>query len=139
MANFYSQGQVCSNASKVLVHNSIVKEFTDLLVEKVKKMRIGDPFDKSVHVGGLFKCSDYSNYVLILASISADHVQKVLGFIQDAKKDGATILCGGEQVKVQGLENGYYMSPCVLANMNKKSRAYTGYYSYNKLIRFMFR
>lgn len=125
MANFYSQGilihafiancldigQVCSNASKVLVHKSIVKQFTELLVQKVQNMRIGDPFDKSTHVG---------------ASISADHVQKVLGFIQDAVKDGATVLCGGEQVKVNELENGYYLSPCVLSNVNKTSRAYTG-------------
>ncbi|KAI6189923.1 Betaine-aldehyde dehydrogenase family protein [Aphelenchoides bicaudatus] len=105
MANFYSQGQVCSNASKVLVHKSIVGQFTDLFVEKVKNMRIGDPFDKKTHVG---------------ASISKEHVEKVLSFIDDAKKDGATILRGGEQVKVDGLENGYYLSPCVLANVNKK-------------------
>lgn len=73
-------------------------------------MRIGDPFDESVHVG---------------ASISKEHVEKMLGFIHDAVQDGAKILCGGKQVKVNGLEDGYYLSPCVLSNVNKKSRVYT--------------
>lgn len=111
MANFYSQGQVCSNASKILVHNSIVDKFTELFVQKVKQMRIGDPFEKSTHVG---------------ASISIEHVEKVLAFIEDAVKDGAKVLCGGKKVKVEGLENGYYISPCVLSNVDKNSRAYKG-------------
>lgn len=111
MANFYSQGQVCSNASKVLVQDSIVDKFTKLFVQKVEKMRIGDPLDKSTHVG---------------ASISAEHVEKILAFINDAVKDGAKILCGGKKVNVEGLENGFYLSPCVLSNINKNSKAYQG-------------
>jgi acyl-CoA reductase-like NAD-dependent aldehyde dehydrogenase len=88
MANFYSQGQVCSNASKVLVHKSIIKPFTESLVSKVKQMRIGDPYG-DVHVG---------------ASISLGHMQRVKAFIDDAVKDGAKLLCGGERVIVKGLE-----------------------------------
>ncbi|CAD5224849.1 unnamed protein product [Bursaphelenchus okinawaensis] len=109
MANFYSQGQVCSNASKVFVHTSIIEDFTNMLVNKVKAMKVGDPLDKAVHVG---------------ASISSDHVDKVLGFVDDAVKDGARKLCGGEKVKIEGLENGYYMSPCVLSNLQPTMRAY---------------
>lgn len=96
-----------------MVHQSVVEDFTKLLVQKVKQMRIGDPFDESTHVG---------------ASISSEHVQKVLGFIHEAVKDGAKLLCGGEKVNVKGLENGYYLSPCVLSNVNMNSRAYTGYF-----------
>ncbi|KAI6186582.1 Betaine-aldehyde dehydrogenase family protein [Aphelenchoides besseyi] len=109
MANFYSQGQVCSNASKVLVHESLLQPFVELLVKKVKAMKIGDPFDKSVHVG---------------ASISKEHLEKVLGYVNDAVRNGSELLCGGEEVKVNGLENGYFMSPAVLGNVPKTSRAY---------------
>uniref|UniRef100_A0A1I7RSD3 Aldedh domain-containing protein n=1 Tax=Bursaphelenchus xylophilus TaxID=6326 RepID=A0A1I7RSD3_BURXY len=109
MANFYSQGQVCSNASKVFVHSSIIEDFTNLLVNKVKAMKIGDPLDKSVHVG---------------ASISEDHINKVLGYVEDAVKHGAKKLYGGEKVKVPGLEKGFYMSPCILDNVQPSMRAY---------------
>ncbi|KAI6213546.1 Betaine-aldehyde dehydrogenase family protein [Aphelenchoides besseyi] len=109
MANFYSQGQVCSNASKVLVHESLLQPFVELLVKKVKAMKIGDPFDKSVHVG---------------ASISKEHLEKVLGYVKDAVGSGSELLCGGEDVKVDGLENGYFMSPAVLGNVPNTSRAY---------------
>lgn len=77
-------------------------------------MRVGDPLHKSTHVGAL---------------ISAEHVREVLKFIRDAAKGGANILCGGKQVTVQGLENGFYVSPCVLSNIDKDSSAYTGLFN----------
>lgn len=103
-------GQVCSNASKVFVHTSIIDDFTNILVNKVRAMKIGDPLEKSVHVG---------------ASISAGHVDKVIGYVEDAVKHGARNLYGGEKVKVPGLEGGYYMSPCVLSNVNAGCKAFT--------------
>uniref|UniRef100_A0AC35U5A0 Aldedh domain-containing protein n=1 Tax=Rhabditophanes sp. KR3021 TaxID=114890 RepID=A0AC35U5A0_9BILA len=110
MANFYSQGQVCSNASKVLVHTSILEEFTEMVVSKTKKMVIGDPLDEKTHVG---------------ASISAEHLQNVKKFIDDAVTDGARVLCGGEFViPSEKLKNGFYISPCILTDVNPSSRAY---------------
>ncbi|RCN40448.1 aldehyde dehydrogenase family protein [Ancylostoma caninum] len=51
MANFFSQGQVCTNASKVLVHRSLVDEFVDKLREKTSAMRVGDPLEEETKVG----------------------------------------------------------------------------------------
>ncbi|KAK0416224.1 hypothetical protein QR680_012357 [Steinernema hermaphroditum] len=110
MANFYSQGQVCSNASKVLVHASVIDEFTERLAHRTKAMRVGDPHLESTHVG---------------ASISADHVKKVRGFIDTAVKQGAKLVCGGEPVRPEGLQDGYYLSPCVLSNVTKGMDVYS--------------
>lgn len=66
MANFYSQGQVCSNASKVLVHKRILEDFTDKLVKLTRQMKVGDPLSSDTKVG---------------AHISAEHRNKVQGFI----------------------------------------------------------
>lgn len=101
MANFLSQGQVCSNGTRVFVQRSIAKDFIDQVVEQAKKMVIGDPFDEATIVG---------------ATIHEDHALKVLGYIQSAKEEGATV-SGGERVILPGnLAGGYYLSPCVLTN-----------------------
>ncbi|TKR77011.1 hypothetical protein L596_018063 [Steinernema carpocapsae] len=109
MANFYSQGQVCSNASRVLVHRSILEEFTSRLAKRTSAMRVGDPFHDATHVG---------------ASITAEHVKKVSGYIDQAVKQGAKLVCGGEPIRPEGLENGYYLSPCVLSDVTSSMTVY---------------
>ncbi|CCD61886.1 Aldehyde dehydrogenase domain-containing protein [Caenorhabditis elegans] len=109
MANFYSQGQVCSNASKVLVHKSVLKEFTKKLVDHTQKMKIGDPLKEDTQVG---------------SHISAEHRNKVEGYISTAIAEGATKLCGGDRVAVHGLENGFYLSPCILTGITPKMTVY---------------
>uniref|UniRef100_A0A1I7UJT0 Aldedh domain-containing protein n=1 Tax=Caenorhabditis tropicalis TaxID=1561998 RepID=A0A1I7UJT0_9PELO len=109
MANFYSQGQVCSNASKVLVHRSLLEELTTKLVNRTKLMKVGDPLKEETKVG---------------AHISADHRNNVEGYINSAIAEGATKLCGGDRITVEGLENGFYLSPCILTNITPKMKVY---------------
>ncbi|EFP04430.1 CRE-ALH-11 protein [Caenorhabditis remanei] len=110
MANFYSQGQVCSNASKVLVHRSMLKEFTENLVELTKAMKVGDPLQEDTKVG---------------SHISAEHRNKVEGYIScSATAEGATKIFGGDRVTVHGLEGGYYLSPCILTDITPKMTVY---------------
>ncbi|EGT47911.1 CBN-ALH-11 protein [Caenorhabditis brenneri] len=109
MANFYSQGQVCSNASKVLVHRSLLEEFSKKLVSLTKELKVGDPLKEDTKVG---------------AHISADHRDKVEGYINGALAEGATKLCGGDRVTVEGLENGFYLSPCILTDITSKMKVY---------------
>ncbi|VDM61031.1 unnamed protein product [Angiostrongylus costaricensis] len=109
MANFFSQGQVCTNASKVLVHRSMVEEFVASLREKTCAMRVGDPLDETTRVG---------------AHISRKHMETVKKYIDDAVSAGARLVCGGEMVSVAGLENGFYLSPCVLSDIRKDMAVY---------------
>ena len=87
MANFYSQGQVCSNGTRVFVQNSIYEKFLAEFVKQAKQMKIGDPMNEDTTVG---------------ATISKVQAEKVLGFVERAKKDGAKVECGGERVILDG-------------------------------------
>uniref|UniRef100_H3CNB8 Aldehyde dehydrogenase 9 family, member A1b n=1 Tax=Tetraodon nigroviridis TaxID=99883 RepID=H3CNB8_TETNG len=103
MANFLSQGQVCSNGTRVFIHKKILPEFVEEVVRRTCAIQIGDPLLESTRMGAL---------------VSRPHLDKVLSFVDQAKKEGAMVLCGGEPFVPADpkLRGGYYMSPCVLAN-----------------------
>jgi betaine-aldehyde dehydrogenase len=98
LANFYSTGQVCSNATRVFVHASIKADFLERLVKRVSAMRIGDPMDPKTQVGPL---------------ISEQHLQKVLGYIARGRSEGARVLTGGHRVTEGALARGYFVAPTV--------------------------
>ncbi len=98
MANFYTQGEVCSNGTRVFVHKKILDVFIDKLVARVSQMKIGDPLDPETHVGAL---------------ISSAHMEKVLSYVESGKKQGAKLLCGGYRVTKDGLDRGNFVAPAV--------------------------
>jgi betaine-aldehyde dehydrogenase len=97
LANFYSSGQVCSNATRVFVQRSIKGAFLERLVKRVAAMRIGDPMDPLTQVGPL---------------ISEQHMQKVLGLIARGRAEGAKVLVGGARA-AGPLAAGYFVEPTV--------------------------
>lgn len=101
LANFYTQGEVCTNGTRVFVHEDIMPAFQQELKARTEKMIIGDPQDPNTQVGAL---------------ISKDHMQKVLGYIDSAKQAGATLLCGGHQVTENGLDKGAFVAPTVFVD-----------------------
>jgi len=101
LANFYTQGEVCTNGTRVFVHSSIYDEFVDKIKARTQKMIVGDPTDANTQVGAL---------------ISKAHMQKVLGYIEAAKEAGARLVCGGEQVTSNGLDKGNFVRPTVFAD-----------------------
>src|SRR6202034_2822108 len=76
LANFYSAGEVCSNGTRVFVHESVRAAFLDKLATRVAKMKIGDPRDPATQVGAL---------------ISEGHMTKVLSYIAAGKEEGARL------------------------------------------------
>jgi betaine-aldehyde dehydrogenase len=98
LGNFYSSGQVCSNATRVFVHASIKAAFLERLVKRVSAMRIGDPMDPQTHVGPL---------------VSEQHMQKVLGYIARGRAEGARVLVGGQRVTEGALAKGFFVAPTV--------------------------
>uniref|UniRef100_A0A8C4HD24 Aldehyde dehydrogenase 9 family, member A1b n=1 Tax=Dicentrarchus labrax TaxID=13489 RepID=A0A8C4HD24_DICLA len=103
MANFLSQGQVCSNGTRVFVQRDILPEFLEEVVKRTQAIEIGDPLLEHTRMGAL---------------VSRAHLEKVLSFVDQAKKEGATVLCGGEPFVPSDpkLRGGYYMTPCVLGD-----------------------
>lgn len=78
---------MCLCTSRVFVQRGIYDEFVRQFVAQAKAMKIGDPFDEDTTVG---------------ATISKDHAEKVLGFIDRARQDGVKVECGGERVILSG-------------------------------------
>ncbi len=98
LANFYSSGQVCSNATRVFVHASVKASFLDRLVKRVSMMRVGDPMDPATQVGPL---------------VSEQHMHKVLSYIARGRAEGARLLIGGNRVTTGDLSKGYFVAPTV--------------------------
>ena len=98
LANFYSSGQVCSNATRVFVHSSVKAAFLERLIKRVSAMRIGDPMDPATQVGAL---------------ISEQHMHKVLKYIARGRAEGARLLIGGHRVTSGNLGKGYFVAPAV--------------------------
>jgi betaine-aldehyde dehydrogenase len=98
LGNFYSSGQVCSNATRVFVHSKIKAQFLERLVKRTAAMRIGDPMDPATQVGAL---------------VSEQHMQKVLGYIARGRAEGARLLIGGNRVLSGTLAKGYFVAPAI--------------------------
>ncbi len=98
LANFYSSGQVCSNATRVFVHSSVKAGFLERLLKRVAAMRVGDPMDPTTQVGAL---------------ISEQHMNKVLSYIERGRSEGARLLIGGNRLTGGRLKDGYFVAPAV--------------------------
>ncbi|MDX1529877.1 MAG: aldehyde dehydrogenase family protein, partial [Gammaproteobacteria bacterium] len=98
MANFYTQGEICSNGTRVFVEKRFHNQFLDALLARTKKLRIGDPMDPETQVGAL---------------ISRQHMEKVLGYIEAGKAAGAQLLCGGGRPEDPALSKGNFVEPAI--------------------------
>jgi aldehyde dehydrogenase (NAD+) len=98
---FYGKGEVCAAGSRLLVDRSIKSEFIDKLAARVKKMAIGDPMDPKTRFG---------------AVSSKKQLETVLRYIESGKKEGATLVAGGERADI-GTGKGYFVQPTVFADV----------------------
>lgn len=101
MANFYTQGEICSNGTRVFVHSSIHDAFVERLIERTAAMVIGDPMDPNTHMGSL---------------IHKEHMLKVLNYIDIGKDEGARLAYGGNRVTPRGFEQGHFMEPAIFVD-----------------------
>ncbi|WP_206956787.1 betaine-aldehyde dehydrogenase [Trinickia acidisoli] len=106
-ANFFSAGQVCTNGTRVFVHRSVVKPFEALVLERVKRIRIGNPANPETNFGPL---------------VSAAQLDKVLGYIESGKREGARLVIGGTRLVEGGFARGQYVAPTVFADCRDDMR-----------------
>src|SRR5580765_5412162 len=100
-----NQGEVCTCPSRALVHDKLYDRFMEKAVQRVERIRQGDPYEMSTQIG---------------AQASNDQFEKILSYIDIGKKEGAKILTGGTANKLPGeLAGGYYIKPTVFEGHNK--------------------
>lgn len=104
MTSTFNTGQDCTAATRVYVEQGRLNEVRDAIVEAVRGVKVGLPFDDGVQMGPL---------------ISGVQRERVLGFIERAKSGGAKILTGGGALS--GIGAGYYVEPTVIAEADQKS------------------
>jgi betaine-aldehyde dehydrogenase len=107
LGNFYSTGQVCSNGTRVFVQKGLHDRFVERVVERTKKIIIGDPLDPETQMGPL---------------INKAQLDKVMGYIEIGKSEGANLAVGGGTPKLQGFENGTFIEPTVFTSVTDDMR-----------------
>jgi 1-pyrroline-5-carboxylate dehydrogenase len=96
---FGAQGQKCSACSRVYLTKPIRAEFVRLLVEKTKKIRIGNPLNRDVYMGPV---------------INEDAVRTFERAVAQARRDGGTILTGGRRLTDGELAHGHFVEPTII-------------------------
>jgi aminomuconate-semialdehyde/2-hydroxymuconate-6-semialdehyde dehydrogenase len=107
-SSFANQGQICLCGSRILVEKKLYEKFKKDLLEKVKQLIPGDPLDEKTKIG---------------AVVSQLHQEKILSYIELAKKEGGKILCGGKKVTLQGdFAGGFYIEPTIIEGLGNTCR-----------------
>ena len=96
---FGAQGQKCSACSRVYVSQPVRQEFVRLLVEKTKKITIGNPLNRDVYMGPV---------------ISEEAVKTYLRAVGQAQRDGGTILTGGRRLTEGDFSHGHFVEPTII-------------------------
>ena len=105
MGIFFNQGEMCSAASRLVVHEEVAEAMLEKIVEIGRTMAPGDPLDPKTRLGAI-----------------VDQVQlnTVMGFIESGKNDGAELRLGGNRARKES--GGFFVEPTVFANVDPKMK-----------------
>jgi aminomuconate-semialdehyde/2-hydroxymuconate-6-semialdehyde dehydrogenase len=102
-SSFSNQGEICLCGSRVFVQDSLYERFKRELVARASRLVVGDPTEPATEQGAL---------------VSAEHLAKVRGYLDLARKEGGAILCGGQPVSLPGrCAKGWFLSPAVVEGL----------------------
>jgi aldehyde dehydrogenase (NAD+) len=100
---FFNQGQCCCAGSRLFVQDSVYDEFVSKIAGKAKGRKVGDPFDTATEQG---------------PQVSQEQFDRVMGYIDAGKKDGAKVLAGGGRVG----DRGYFIQPTVFCDVKDEMK-----------------
>jgi aldehyde dehydrogenase (NAD+) len=98
MGIYFNQGEVCCAGSRLFLEKKIHDEFIEKMTSFANKMKVGDPLDPKTEMG---------------AMVSQDQFNKVMRYIEEGKKEGAKLTCGGERLGSKG----YFIKPTIFDNV----------------------
>ncbi len=105
---FGTSGQRCTASSRLVVHKKVYKKFVDKLVERVKRLKVGNGLDEKTEVGPV---------------INQAAMDKILSYIEiGQKEDKAELVCGGNRLTKNDYKNGYFIEPTVFTDVAPNHR-----------------
>lgn len=104
---FGTSGQRCTAASRIIVHEQVYDRFVEMFTAMTKKLKIGSGLDPSVHMGPV---------------INRAQMEKVLGYIDIGKKEGANLVLGGKALNYGLLAKGFFIEPTIFADVRPEMR-----------------
>jgi 5-carboxymethyl-2-hydroxymuconic-semialdehyde dehydrogenase len=104
---FTMNGQRCTAGSRLLVQRPLYDSIVEAIAERARKIRVGDPFDPRTELGPL---------------ITPEHYDRVLGYIQSARDEGARLLVGGG--RPAGFDRGNFLEATVIADVDENMRVF---------------
>ena len=107
-SSFSNQGEICLCGSRIFIEKSIYTKFKEAFVARVQSLKVGDPNNDDSNMGAI---------------VSLQHKQKILSYIRLAEEEGGKILCGGNELKLDGrCANGYFIEPTIIEGLDYKCR-----------------
>ncbi len=107
-SSFSNQGEICLCGSRIFIEKSIYAKFKEAFVARVQSLKVGDPNNDDSNMGAI---------------VSLQHKQKILSYIRLAEEEGGKILCGGNELKLDGrCANGYFIEPTIIEGLDYKCR-----------------
>ena len=101
LGRFWNDGQRCTAASRLIVHEKIHDSFLERFVPRVKSSDVSE--------------MDWSRMSDMGPCINESQLKKVESYVQTGREEGAKLLCGGERLTGQTYDHGYFFSPTVFA------------------------
>ena len=107
---FGAQGQKCSACSRVYVERRVRDRFVEMLVEKTRRLKVGNPLDRDVFIGPVINEAAVRTYEEAIAR---------------ARRDGGRILAGGKRLTGEPFEHGYFVEPAVIDGLPASHALFT--------------
>jgi len=102
---FYGKGEVCAAGSRILVERAVYDEFVERMADRAGQMTVGDPMEPTTRLGAI---------------VSEDQLDRILGYVEAGKTDGARLVAGGERTSVNG--RGNFVTATVFADVHPEMR-----------------
>ena len=107
IAILMNQGQACESGSRLFLHKDIYDSFLKDLKAEFESVKVGDPLADDTRMG---------------SQVSQGQMDKILSYVDLAKKEGARILTGGERITGKGFDDGFFLKPTIIVDVNNDMR-----------------
>ncbi|MGE5405174.1 MAG: aldehyde dehydrogenase family protein [Candidatus Saccharibacteria bacterium] len=104
-AFLFHSGQVCESGTRMFVPRKMQDELVGRMIEKIKKMKIGNQLDMETDLGPI---------------ASEDQLKTIMNYVDIGKKEGAQLACGGNRLTEGELGKGFFFEPTIFINCNNQ-------------------